>query len=57
VASASTRSTSRARANTSGAKASSGETAYRNKLRNCAQQPAEQRESCLDQVIDQTQRS
>jgi hypothetical protein len=57
VASASAHSTSRARAGTSGAKASSSETAYRNKLRNCQQQPADQRESCLDQVIEQTQRS
>jgi len=36
---------------------SSHDAAYRSKLRHCAQQPTEQRETCLDQLIDETQRS
>jgi hypothetical protein len=39
------------------ASARSSEAAYRNKLRQCVQQPTEQREACLDRVIEETQRS
>jgi len=62
VASATPRNTARSSttgSSSTGAKSSSskGDNTYQSKLRHCAQQPTEQREACLDQVIEQTQRS
>jgi len=50
-------SNSNARLASAGKSAHSSETAYRSKLRQCVQQPTDQRESCLDRVIEDTQRS
>jgi hypothetical protein len=56
VASASSRNASRSRSG-SDAKGQTRDTAYQAKLRHCVQQPTGQRDSCLDQVIEETQRS
>jgi len=57
VASATPRSNSRAQSQTGGAKLNPADTAYRAELRNCVQQSGVQRESCLDQAIENHGRS
>jgi hypothetical protein len=57
VASATPRSNSRAQSQTGGAKLNPADTAYRAELRNCVQQSGAQRESCLDQAIENHGRS
>jgi hypothetical protein len=54
VASATPRGNSRAPARST---AKSGDTPYRAELRNCVQQSADQRESCLDRAIENHERT
>jgi hypothetical protein len=56
VASATPRSNSRAPARST-AKSTAGDTPYRAELRNCVQQSADQRESCLDRAIENHERT